>query len=216
MTTTTTPVTPFLEDFLKASMPAPLLSVEMIFNSGDLFGKKEMQISWLQAAFLQMLVKISNAKNILEVGTYVGFSASVFATSSPNIESVVTCEIVPEHHKQASLNMIQHGLADKVVTLLGDAKDLVLNNSLAHRKFDIFFLDGDKENYDHYLDVALSVLMPGGLFVIDNTLFKGELIGGSSSYSNGIRKLFEKMRCHPSFDMSHVTLGDGMLIARRR
>ena len=69
MTTTTTPVTPFLEAFLKASLPAPLPSVEMIFNSGDLFGKKEMQISWLQAAFLQMLVKISNAKNILEVGT---------------------------------------------------------------------------------------------------------------------------------------------------
>lgn len=216
MTTTTTPITPFLEDFLTASLASPSPALEMIFNSGDLFGKKEMQISWLQAAFLQMLVKISNAKNILEVGTYVGFSASVFATSSPNIESVVTCEVLPEHHKQATLNMIQHGLADKVVTLLGDAKDLVLNNSLAHRKFDIFFLDGDKENYDHYLDVALSVLTPGGIFVVDNTLFKGELVGGNSNYSIGIRKLFEKMRNHSSFDVSHLTLGDGMLIARRR
>ena len=216
MTTTTTPVTPFLEDFLTASLQKPSPALEMIFNSGDVFGKKAMQISWLQAAFLQMLVKISNAKNILEVGTYVGFSASVFATASPQIESVVTCEIIPEHQQQASSNLMQHGLSDRVVSLLGDAKDLVLSSSLSRRKFDIFFLDGDKENYDHYLSVALTVLPPGGLFVIDNILFKGELIGGSSGYSIGIRKLLEKIRSHPSFEVSHGTLGDGMLIARRR
>lgn len=216
MTTTTTPVTPFLEDFLTASLQAISPALEMIFNSGDVFGQKAMQISWLQAAFLQMLVKISNAKNILEVGTYVGFSASVFATASSQIESVVTCEINPEHHQQALSNVREHGLSDRVMPLLGDAKNLVFGSSLTQRKFDIFFLDGDKENYDHYLNVALSVLPPGGLFVIDNTLFKGELIGGNSRYSIGIRKLFEQMRRHPLFDISHVTLGDGMLIARRR
>jgi len=216
MTTTTTPVTPFLEDFLTASLQPPLPALEMIFNSGDTFGKKAMQISWLQAAFLQMLAKMSNAKNILEVGTYVGFSASVFATATSQIESVVTCEILPEHHHRALSNVIEHGVSDRVVPLLGDAKDIVLTPSLARRKFDIFFLDGDKENYGHYLNVAISMLPPGGLFIIDNTLFKGEVIGGNSEYSIGIRALLEQMRRHPLFDLSHVTLGDGMLIARRR
>ena len=175
-----------------------------------------MQISWLQASFLQMLVKISGAQNILEIGTYVGFSASVLATATPQIKSVTTCEILPEYHKKASENIIEYGLSNIITPLLGDAKEIITNSQLIEKKVDILFLDGDKENYGYYLDIAISILPPGGLFIADNTLFKGELIGGNSNYSVGIRKLLEDIKQHPSFDISHVTIGDGMLIARRK
>jgi len=216
MTTSTTPVTPYLERFLARSMPPLSSDLEEIFTSGDEFGKKEMQVSRLQAAFIDMLVKISNAKNIFEVGTYVGFSASVFAKASPQIESVVTCEIVPEFHKKAISNLEIHGLDGVVRPLLGDAKSIVSNLGVSDRKFDIFFLDGDKENYASYVDAAASILSCGGLFIVDNTLFKGEVVGGESQYSLGIRSLIERMGDHRMFDFCHVTIGDGMLVARRR
>jgi caffeoyl-CoA O-methyltransferase len=216
MTTTTTSITPFVEDLLIQALHPPLSALENIFQSADEFGARSMQISWLQAAFLQMLVKVSNSKNILEVGTFVGFSASVFATASPLVESVVTCEVLLEHHQRAVDNFVTHGLSSIIKPILGDAKDLLSSSDLLWRKFDIFFLDGDKENYDFYLDTALSVLLPGGLFIVDNILFKGELAGGQSKYVKGIRSLFEKVNRHPDFDICYATIADGMLIARRR
>lgn len=216
MSTTTTHITPFLENFLIESTHLNEPFLRKIFESGDEFGKKAMQISWLQAAFLQMLIKISDSRNILEVGTYVGFSASVLATASPHVKSVTTCEILPEHHRRATANIEEHGLTDRITMLLGDAKELLSDPSITEQTFDMFFLDGDKENYEHYLNVALSILPPGGLFIVDNTLFKGEIIGGISAYSVGIRSLLDSIHQHPAFDVSHITIGDGMLIARRK
>jgi caffeoyl-CoA O-methyltransferase len=216
MTTASTPVTPYLEAFLNDSLHEQSNALKDIFDSGDKFGQKAMQISWLQAAFLQMIVKLADAKCILEVGTYVGFSASVIATASPSVESVTTCEVVEKHYQLAQENILKHALNEKITPLLGDAKQLFRSTKLSSKKFDLFFLDGDKENYDHYLDIALAVLPPGGLFIVDNILFKGELLGGASSYSKGIRRLFDDIRRHPCFDLSHITIGDGMLVARRR
>jgi predicted O-methyltransferase YrrM len=216
MTTSTTPITPFLERFLESSLGPLDEPLREIFETGNDFDHSYMQISVLQSAFFKMLVLTANIRSVLEIGTYVGFSAAVFAKSSPLVRSVVTCEVEPNYHQKAKNNFEKHHLLGVVTPLLGDAKSLVRQSPISQSTFDMVFLDGDKEHYDLYVDVALERLNQNGLFVVDNTLFKGEVIGGDSSYSKGIRRLIDRLGQHTQFDMCHVTLGDGMLICRKK
>lgn len=217
MTTRTTPITSELEAYLESVSIRKDANLENIFESAAIFGKQEMQISWLQTTFLQLLVKMTRAQHVLEIGTFVGFSASVIANALQPNGRVTTCENVEAHYQAAVSNFNEFGFSEKITAKLGDAKQLVLEPDIQNQTFDIVFLDGDKENYPYYFDALKNNLRKGGLFIVDNTLFKGEVVQLSKSgYAKGIEALNRKFFDSDEFDISQITLGDGMLVALKK
>lgn len=217
MTTATTFISNELESYLESLSADKKHSLQEIFASGSRFGKQEMQISWLQARFLKLILQISQAKKVLEIGTFVGFSASVIADALPIDGSVTTCEINTDHFNQALNNFEKFNLTQKIIPLLGDAKNTILAKQINSTIYDVIFLDGDKENYSFYFENLKNNLKKGGLFIVDNILFKGEVIQNEmSNYARGIVELNNLFKNSDEFFVSHVTLGDGMLLAYKK
>lgn len=216
MTISTTAISVELEAYLTSISAHKDLDLLRTFESADQFGMKAMQISWLQANFLQLILSLVNPASVLEIGTFVGFSASVIAKAIPAESRVITCEHISSYYDQAVANFSRSGLADKVEPIFGDAKKTVVSSKVQAAMFDLIFLDGDKANYAFYFDALREKLRPGGLFIADNILFKGEVIMRSkSAHATGIARLNDLFAGAEDFQISHLTIGDGMLIARK-
>lgn len=214
MSTMTTHITEELENYLENLSINKKEHLNYIYESGSKFNKKEMQISWLESKLYQLLIMLNNAKNILEIGTYVGFSSAIAEDMLPKDAMITTCEIVEEHYNEAIKNFKKFNLLDKINPKLGDAKELIMHNDIQKQTFDIILLDGDKENYPFYYYNLKDNLKSGGLFLVDNTLFKGDVINKNKShYANGIDELNHIFKNSNEFFISHVTIGDGLLIA---
>ena len=136
-----------------------------------------MQIPALQGQFMQVLIQISQAKRVLEVGTFTGYSALAMAMVMPADGRVVTCDISDEYTSLAREFWAKAGMADKIELRLGpgiESLDQLLAEDGAGT-YDFAFIDADKANYWDYWDQALVLLRPGGLIIADNTLFQGTL-----------------------------------------
>jgi len=134
-----------------------------------------MQITPMQGQFMEVLVTISQAKRVLEVGTFTGYSALVMASAMPPDGHLTTCDISDEYTAIAREFWAKAGVAEKIRLLLGPATEtldrLIAGGETA--SYDLCFIDADKLNYGKYWDRGLELLRPGGLMIADNTLFQG-------------------------------------------
>jgi len=217
MSTMTTIITNEIEEYLN-SMSLNKTDEELeIFNSGKKFGKEDMQISWLQARFYQLLINLTNTKNILEIGTFVGFSAAIASKVLPKDGKLISCEIEQKYYEEATKNIKKFHYSDKIEIVLGDAKTTILEDKISNNVYDLIFIDGGKENYPFYFKNLKNNLKRGGIFLIDNTLFKGNATSNNrSKKSNGVHELNKLFTQQDDFQISHITLSDGMLIARKK
>ena len=148
---------------------------ELIEENNKLGEIKRMQISISQAHFFQMVIKIAKIKNILEIGTFTGFSALSMALALPKDGKLITLDkdkktslIAQGFFKKANL----HNLIEQIINpALETIKDLKKNNKI----FDLIFIDADKENYKNYYENSLELLKKDGLLIIDNTLWRGNV-----------------------------------------
>lgn len=126
-----------------------------------------------EAQFLHFLTSQGRCKRVLEIGCFTGFSAMVLADAGA--EEVLTCELDPELASFAKLALFSAGLGDRVTVLVGDAHVTVADSALVRGKFDLVFIDAEKEGYASYLATVLrrGLLAPGGVVVADNTLRRG-------------------------------------------
>ncbi len=125
--------------------------------------------------FLQLLVKMTGAKRVLEIGTFIGLSAMSMARTLPRGGEVVTIEKFDHFAGIARRNFAANGLADRISILEGDAFK-VIEGLPKNRPFDMVFIDGNKERYAHYFQALDPLLRPGGLAVIDDSLFHGDVL----------------------------------------
>jgi len=217
MSTMTTDITNDLEQYLELISTKKTNEELEIFNSAKQFGKEDMQISWLQARFYQLLITLTNVNNILEIGTFVGFSATIAAKSLPENGKLISCEIEKKYYEQAVKNINKFNYNNKIEVILGDAKNTILENKISKNIYDLIFIDGGKENYPFYFKNLKNNLRKGGVFLIDNTLFKGEVIAkNKSEHAKKINELNNILAEEDDFMISHITLGDGMLIAIKK
>jgi predicted O-methyltransferase YrrM len=127
----------------------------------------------LQGAFLSMISKLKQATNILEIGTYTGYSALALATGLSDNGKLVTIEFNEEHEKIANEYFKRAGLENKIELIIGDAGIII--PSLDY-KWDIVFIDADKISYSRYFDLVIDSLLPGGLIIADNVLWSGKVL----------------------------------------
>jgi predicted O-methyltransferase YrrM len=177
-----------------------------------------MQISADQGAFLGLLVRLLGAKRCLEVGTFMGYSALAVALALPDDGRLIACDRSNEWTQVARRAWAEAGVAHKVELRLGLAADTL--RALVEEErgaFDLVFVDADKSNYDTYYESALSLLRPGGVVAFDNVLWSGAVTRPSTDTdTEALRALNVKLFGDDRVDTSFLTLGDGLLLARKR
>lgn len=176
----------------------------------------QMQIGPDQGAFMALLVKLIGARQILEIGTFTGYSSTAMALALPDDGRMVCCDVNEEWTAMARRAWADAGVADRVDLRLAPAVETLA--SLDDDSFDMAFIDADKPSYDDYYEGCLRVVRPGGLLVLDNTLQGGRVVDPSPDDVNAraIRALNDKIHSDERVDMVLLPFADGLTLARVR
>jgi len=175
-----------------------------------------MQVAPEQAQFMQFLIRLIKAKNILELGTFAGYSALAMALAMPEDGRLITCDINREWTCNAPFFWKQANQEKKIDLRLAPALETLhqlLKEGHAH-SFDFIFIDADKTNYVNYYELALQLLNPSGLIAIDNVLWEGKVIDPQeiSGQTREIRKLNELIRNDSRVHASMLPIADGLFL----
>jgi predicted O-methyltransferase YrrM len=179
-----------------------------------------MQIGPDQAAFLALLVRSIDARRCIEVGTFTGYSALAVASALPASGQLVCCDISKEWTDIARRYWDEAGVGARIDLRLAPAGD-TLQDLLARGgagQYDFAFIDADKDGYDGYYEACLSLLRSGGLIVLDNMLWSGRVADANQhdADTDAIRTLNAKIHSDPRVDASLLTIGDGVMLVRKR
>jgi predicted O-methyltransferase YrrM len=179
-----------------------------------------MQISPEQGQFMTLLVELLGARRILEVGTFTGYSALCLARALPADGELVCCDISEEWTAVGIPYWERAGVRSRIKLCIQPAL-LTLDALLADGRaggFDMAFIDADKVNYQHYYERGLQLLRPGGLLLIDNTLWGGSVADPADQDADtlAIRALNDKLLADERVTLSLLPIGDGLTLARKR
>lgn len=165
---------------------------------------------------LYLLVKISRAKRILEIGTLGGYSTIWLARALPDGGNVTSIEYKQEHVKVAKVNVQKANLMDKVTILMGDAKKVMDHLIQKRESFDFFFIDADKLSYPEYVEKAIALANPGAIITADNLFLRGRVLDESerSDSPRRIRQTNEMLAHDPHLESLLLPIGDGIGVAR--
>lgn len=185
----------------------------------DRMPDSNMQIAPDQGQFMAMLARLIGAKRVIEVGTFTGYSALCLARALPEDGQVICCDVSEEFTAIAKRYWQRAGLAGMIDLRLAPAMETIqaLLDDGAGGRFDLAFIDADKENYDGYFEGCLSLLRQGGLILVDNVLWDGLVIdpAANDSATKALRALNRKLAQDPRIDLAMIPVGDGLTLARK-
>ena len=176
-----------------------------------------IQLPPATARAVQILLRASGARRVLEIGTLAGYSAVWIARTLPPDGELLTLEIDPDRAAVARRSLEVAGVADRVEVRVGDALDLMAALD-PDPPFDAVFLDADKERYCEYLEQAARLVRRGGLFVADNAFWRGGVLdpSGSGELAAHIHRFNERVAADPRFEATILPVGDGLMVAVRK
>jgi len=196
----TSPVSPLLEKIEKETY-AKTSSPQM------LSGKVEDRL-------LQLLIRISGAKKVVEIGTFTGYSALMMAEGLPEDGELITLEISKEYAKIAKRYFEKSPYADKITLILGPAIDAL--RDFHDESIDFVFIDADKKLYSLYYKESLRILKKGGLIAVDNTLWNGRVLSPQDDNSQAIARFNEMVRRDKGVEKVMLTIRDGLYLIRKK
>ncbi len=177
-----------------------------------------MQISADQGQFMALLLKILNAKRVLEIGTFTGYSALVMAQALPEDGNVICCDTSVEWTDVARRYWAEAGMDQKIDLRLAPALEtldaLIVGGN--ENSFDFAFIDADKVNMSNYFERCLQLTRPGGLIAVDNVLWGGGVVDPANQKEDtvAIREFNNRLKNDKRIDLSLVPIGDGLTLAR--
>ena len=175
---------------------------------------KRMQIDPTQCHFLHLIIKVSNIKNVLEIGTFTGLSALTISLALPDDGKLIALDKNEETNKIA-LDFFKKANQDhKIQTIIKPALESL--KELKNNKFDMIFIDADKMNYKEYYEKSLRMLNQGGLIILDNVLWHGEVVDekNNDEFTVYIREFNKFVSEDKRVEQIIIPLGDGMTICR--
>jgi len=175
----------------------------------------QMLVGPFEGALLAMLVRLTGARRVLEIGTFTGYSALCMVEALPKNGWLITCEINPRHAEiaQSFFDRSPHGR--KIKLRLGPALQTLASLPRA-MKFDFVFLDADKENYVNYYEAVLPRLRRGGLIVADNVLWSGRVLAPKSKTDRAVVAFNRHVRRDPRVECVMLPVRDGVTLIRKR
>jgi predicted O-methyltransferase YrrM len=181
-----------------------------------------MQISPEQGALLQLLVKLMGARRTIEVGVFTGYSALAVALALPAEGRILACDVSDEFTSIARPYWQRAGVADKIELVLEPALHTLDARIAAGQagQYDFAFIDAGKSSYDGYYERCLTLLRPGGLIAIDNTLWSGRVTQdvdpAQDADTAALQRLNAKLPGDKRIDLALLPIGDGLTLARKR
>jgi len=204
-----------LEEYAAAhSSPLPPLLDRVAARTRAETSAPQMMVGRLEGNVLAMLIRLSGAKRVVEVGTFTGYSALCMASALPEDGEIVTCELNDAHADIAQSFFDESEHRKKIRLRRGAA--IATMRDLPEGSFDMVFIDADKEGYPAYWDEAMRVLRPGGFVVADNVLWSGQVLDPRDDSTRAIVAFNEKVARDSRVDHVMLTVRDGMTIARKR
>jgi predicted O-methyltransferase YrrM len=210
-----------VEEYLSDVVVRPNSPLKRAVRSALAAGMPPIEVAPNAGKLLKLLVQLSGARRVLEIGTLAGFSTIWMAQGLPDDGKLVTCEYLPKHARVARANVDAAGIGHKVEIRVGAALDsLPALEGEGREPFDFVFIDADKENNPHYLNWAIRLGRPGTAIVMDNVVWEGALLDPSMDQVNapGIITALEIMGEDPRLDATVIqTVGskgwDGFALA---
>ena len=187
---------------------------EIIEYNNTLGDVKRMQVATSQCHFFHLIIKISNIKNVLEIGTFTGLSALSIALALPDDGKLTVLDKDKETNKVALGFFKKANQDNKIQTIVKPALDSL--DELKNNKFDLVFIDADKMNYKEYYERSLKLVNKGGLVIVDNVLWHGEVADENNldKFTVNIRDFNDYVANDKRVEQIIVPLGDGMTVCR--
>jgi caffeoyl-CoA O-methyltransferase len=175
----------------------------------------QMLVGPLEGAFLKVLTQIVRATHVLEIGMFTGYSALCFAEALPQEGTVTTCEIDESSAAIARRYFAKSPHGHKITVRMGPALDTM---RVVSGRYDIIFVDADKQNYLNYYRRAKELLSPAGVIVIDNVLWDGDVLlnPAPDERTAAIQDLNRVVASDPDVSAVLLTIRDGVFLIRRK
>jgi len=199
------------------SLELTTVQKEIISYNNSLGNIKRMQISISQCHFLHLIVKISNIKKILEIGTFTGLSGLTMSLSLPSDGKLITLDKNAERNKVASNFFKKAKQERKIEAIIGPALENISSFREKGQKFDLVFIDADKENYKNYYNQSLDLIEKNGLIIVDNVLWHGEV--ADAKKQDRLTRIIREFNSYVNKDKRTenliIPVGDGFTVCRR-
>ena len=189
----------------------------IIEYNNSLGNQKKLQISVTQSYFFQFLIKTNNIKNILEIGTFTGYSALTMALSLPK-NGKITCLDINEKTSKKAISFFKKAKVDNLIEFkIGPALKSLNEIKQQNLFFDMIFIDADKENYKNYFNACFSLIKNAGFIIIDNVLWHGDVADPNKNdkLTSILREFNSFLKKDDRIEKTILPLGDGITICRK-
>ncbi|MET8171723.1 O-methyltransferase [Streptomyces clavifer] len=193
---------------------------ELRLTTAELPGGQAMQVMAEEGQLLAFLIAATGVVDVLEIGTFTGYSTLCMARALPPGGRLVTCDISGRWPEIGADYWRRAGVLDRIEVRIGAATE-TLEKMLTDDgpgQFGLVFIDADKANYPQYYELALRLVRQGGLLVVDNTLFFGRVIDplADDADTAGVREVNARIRDDRRVDVCMLPMADGITLVRRR
>jgi len=191
--------------------------LEEVISSIEENGMPSISVSPSSGKLLTMLISISGAKNVLEIGALGGYSGICLASGFGKEGKLTSLELEEKYAELANNNLSKAGFGDQVLYLTGPALQSLEKLVEDNKRFDFFFIDADKENYENYLEYCIKLADSGAIIVADNVLAQGSVVDQEvkpKRYTELMKKFNKNVANHPQLESILIPIGDGMTISK--
>jgi caffeoyl-CoA O-methyltransferase len=211
-----------MNDFIDAAVeqfardhtePESDLHVHLREETYRVMDRPQMQVDAIEGHFLKMLVRLTGARTVLEIGMFTGYSALMMAEGLPDDGRLITCEVDPKAEAIARRYFSESPHGHKITIQMGPALETIKTLS---GPLDLVFIDADKANYSNYYEAALPLLKPGGLLIADNVLWSGRVLDPKEADDHAIVTFDRMVQSDSRVENVCLTIRDGMMLARKR
>mgnify|MGYP001296028040 CR=1 FL=1 len=168
----------------------------------------------VEGRFLQLVVQLAGARNIVDIGTFTGYSALTMAEALPPDGRILTIEHNPGHARIAQDFFNRHSNGDRITLRLDDALEIL--KALPDGQTDLVFIDADKRDYMAYYDESMRILRDGGLILADNALWYGRIFNPQDDDSRAMAEFNERVNTDGRAEKLFLTIRDGLYFIRKR
>lgn len=172
-----------------------------------------MQVGRIEGSFLKMLVQLTNAKRVVELGMFTGYSALMMAAGLPDDGKLITCDVDPKAEAMAKKYFAKSPHGKKIEVRMGPGLDTLKS---LEPGIDLAFIDADKENYGNYYEELVRLLRPNGLIVADNVLWSGKVLDPKDGSDKAICAFNQRVKADPRVEHVLLTVRDGMMLVRKK
>ena len=191
---------------------------DLVAETLELGGVAQMQIAPEQGQFLEIIVKISQAKNCLEIGRFTGLSSLCIARGLSEKGNLVAVDNSDEFLSMAEKYWRKAAVDTKIKSIIGAGVEVMQSMIDRQYSYDFIFIDADKNNYPNYYELSLQLLRPNGIIIIDNMLWHGDVADEdkNDSQTQTIRDLNKKIQQDERVNFSLLPLSDGLSFIRKK